>query len=277
MSIPPCRIYSPYVFQQLLLLFSVLLLPLFNAAIVVIPASDSLAGKRLFIVHCSICHGPKGEGGKAPTLAVPKLFHAPTLPALVKVIKNGIPGTEMPATEFDESQIRQITKYLRQISQRPIKPVRGNPRNGEQLYRTRGNCNACHAIRGRGGALGPDLTDIGLRRGASYLRRSLTDPEADVPGSISAYRSDVSIPENFLQVRIRTKDGRDIVGVRVNEDTFSIQIRDFSNHVYSFFKSELLELEKDWGRSPMPSYRDAFSKKELDDLTAFLLSMRGEQ
>jgi putative heme-binding domain-containing protein len=240
-------------------------------------AIQQSAGERLFAIHCSVCHGPKGEGGRGANLAVPRLVHAPTDETLIKVIRDGIPGTEMSESELDDSQITQIAAYVHQLGQRPAESVPGNPRLGEQLYLTKGDCTRCHAIKGRGGALGPDLTDIGLRRGVSYLRISLTDPEADVPKSFLAYRSDVSIPDTFLQVKVRTKKGHYIVGVRVNEDTFSIQIRDFSNRIYSFFKSDLVELKKEWGKSPMPSYRDIFSKEELDDITAFLASLRGEQ
>ncbi len=47
--------------------------------------------------------------------------------------------------------------------------------------------------------------------------------------------------------------------------------------MYSFFKSELVELNKDKGKSPMPSYRDVLSKEKLDDLVAFLASLKGER
>jgi hypothetical protein len=40
-------------------------------------------------------------------------------------------------------------------------------------------------------------------------------------------------------------------------------------------KSELVELHKDWGKSPMPSYRDILPEQELDDVVAFMVSLRG--
>jgi hypothetical protein len=97
-----------------------------------------------------------------------------------------------------------------------------------------------------------------------YLREALLDPEA-------------AVPDGFLQVRLVTQDGRRITGVRVNEDTFSIQIRDLSDNFHSFFKSELAELDKQQGKSPMPSYKGVFSSGELDDLVAYLDSLRGNQ
>ena len=74
-----------------------------------------------------------------------------------------------------------------------------------------------------------------------------------------------------------TADGRHHTGARVNEDAFSIQIRNTAGHVDSFFKEELKELHKDWGKSPMPSYREALSAIELEDVVAYLASLRGSR
>jgi hypothetical protein len=119
------------------------------------------------------------------------------------------------------------------------------------------------------------LSDIGRKRSATHLRRSLVEPSADVPQSFNAYRSDINIPLNFLFVRAKAHDGREVAGVRVNEDTFSIQLRDLAGKLHSFFKSELSELHKDWGQSPMPIYSAVFMPDEMDDLIAFLASLRG--
>lgn len=238
-------------------------------------AGQTSQGERLFQAHCAGCHGPKGEGGSGPTLATPTLNHAPTEESLIKVIAQGISGTEMPRSRLDKEQIKQIAGFVRSLGQLPPERVSGDPQRGKGLYLEKGACAQCHAIDGVGGAFGPDLTEIGLRRGARYLREALTDPEADVPKSFSIFRGDTGLPENFLQVRIVTKDGRRLRGARVNEDTFSIQFRDAANRIHSFFKSDLAEFHKDWGKSSMPSYRDAFSKEELDDVVAFLVSLRG--
>jgi putative heme-binding domain-containing protein len=142
------------------------------------------------------------------------------------------------------------------------------------LYATKGACATCHTINGRGGAFGPDLTDIGRRRGAAHLRASLIDPNADVPRSFSPFRSDVNITQNFLQVRVTTKDGKQVTGVRVNEDSFTIQLRDMTGRIHSFFKSDV-ELYKDWGRSPMPAYGATLAAQDIEDVVAFMLTLRG--
>jgi putative heme-binding domain-containing protein len=239
------------------------------------PATDLARGEPLYGQTCAPCHGPAGEGGRGPTLAVPRLPRAPDLDSLVKLLREGLSGTEMPRARLSDADVRHVAAWVLKLGDRPVEHVSGDAARGERVYSTKGGCATCHTINGQGGAFGPDLTDIGRRRGAAHLRTSMLDPQADVPRSFSMYRSDVSITQNFLQVRVTTKEGRQFMGARVNEDSFTIQLRDAAGRVHSFFKSELTELHKDWGRSPMPSFVSVFSPQELDDIVAFLLTLRG--
>jgi len=238
---------------------------------------DLNAGRQLFQTHCTVCHGPQGDGGKGTNLAQPRLPRATDDQALARIITFGIPGTEMPRTRMTQQQLVDVMAYVRSLGAMPAEPLHGSAQRGEQIYRGKGNCAQCHALHGRGGTLGPELTDIGLRRGPRYLRESLTDPEAAIPDSFTSYQKVTLLPDNFLQVRVVTKDGRRYTGARVNEDAFSIQIRNTAGHVDSFFKEELQALHKDWGKSPMPSYREALSSAELEDVVAYLASLRGSR
>ena len=225
-------------------------------------AADRKRGEQLFMGHCASCHGPKGEGGRGPYLARPKLPRAPDDPALFRLIRDGIPGTEMPAAwVMITKETWQVTGYVRTLGRAAEEKVPGDARRGEALVRGKGNCATCHVVRGQGGTLGPDLTEIGARRSASYLRTALTDPEA-------------TAPEGFLQVRVATRDGKRLTGLRLNEDTYSLQLRD-AGGVYSFWKQDLQEFHKDPGKSPMPSYKGILSAAELDDVVAWLVSLRG--
>ena len=102
------------------------------------------------------------------------------------------------------------------------------------------------------------------RRSAAHLRAAVLDPES-------------TLPEGFLEVRLVTKDGGRITGVRLNEDTFTIQVRDPNGGLHSFVKEDLKELQRDTGKSPMPSFRGTLSAAEVDDLIAYLYSLRGNQ
>ncbi len=238
---------------------------------------DLDAGRKLFQTHCSVCHGPQGDGGKGTNLAQPRLPRATDDQTLARIITFGIPGTEMPLTRMTPQQLANVIAYVRSLGAVPAEPLHGNAQRGEQVYRGKGNCAQCHALHGHGGTLGPELTDIGLRRSPRYLRESLTDPEAAIPDSFTSYKKVTLLPDNFLQVRIVTADGRHLTGARVNEDAFSIQIRDAAGRIESFLKEELHELHKDWGKSPMPSYREVLSAAELEDVVAYLASLRGDR
>ena len=63
--------------------------------------------------------------------------------------------------------------------------------------------------------------------------------------------------------------------MRVNEDSFTIQIRDFADQIHSLKKQELRSLEYEPEETPMPSYRDKLSAGEVDDLVAYLANLRG--
>lgn len=239
-------------------------------------AAELAAGQRLFQAHCSACHGPGGEGGKGPTLAQPKLPRASTDDELIRIITGGINGTEMPRSRLEPADIRLVAIHVRALGRRPVEKVPGDPIRGRRLYTEQGGCVLCHSLDGHGGAIGPDLSDIGRQRSAAHLRRALLEPAADVPKSFTAYRGETGIPDNFLFVRTVPRRGDPVAGVRVNEDPFSIQIRDLAGRVHSFFKSDLAEVHKDWGFSPMPSYT-GLTSSELDDLVAFLASLQGKK
>jgi cytochrome c oxidase cbb3-type subunit III len=225
---------------------------------------DRAEGRRIFGTQCSYCHGPKGEGGQGAVLAVPRLAHAPDDISLFRVIRDGIAGTKMPASALAPNQVWQLVAYVRTLGRVEGAKSTGDPARGSQIYAGKGNCAQCHAVKGHGGGLGPDLTDIGAHRNAAQIRTALIDP-------------DDSVPLDYMQVRVVVKDGSSLSGVRVNEDSFSIQIRDLSNHFHSYWKSELTEISKDPKRSLMPSYRNKLSATELDDLIAYLESLQGGQ
>ena len=227
--------------------------------------SDLARGKKIFNNQCALCHGIGGAGGRGPALNQPKLQRGADNAALFKVIKQGIEGSEMPGFwQLTDREIRQVAAYVRSLGR--VKPVKlsGDVARGQQLFETKGNCAACHVVRGQGGVAGPELTEIGLRRSPAYLREAVLDPDA-------------ALPDGFLVISVTAADGRRARGVRVNEDSFSVQLRDADNRFHSFRKSEITELKKEFGVSTMPSYKEAFTATELDDLVAYLYSLRGQK
>jgi putative heme-binding domain-containing protein len=226
--------------------------------------AEILRGKLLFVGHCAVCHGIEATGGRGPALNQPKLRRAADDRALFQIIKNGIDGTEMPdAWQMNEHEIWDVAGYVRSLSRAQAAKLAGDPAKGKKLYESKA-CASCHIIQGIGGSLGPELTYVGASRSAAYLREALLDPGA-------------SAPEGFVVVTVVARDGRSVRGIRVNEDSFTIQLRDAANQFHSFRKLDLGEFKKEFGASLMPSYRGVLNDSEIEDLVAYLAGLRGER
>jgi cytochrome c oxidase cbb3-type subunit 3 len=224
---------------------------------------DIAAGQQIFDAQCAWCHGAGGTGGTGPDLRRPTLRHATTDASLTNIVRNGIPGTEMPsfAIALTDNMAWQTAAYVRSLGRARTAAVPGDAARGARLYESSG-CASCHVINGRGGVLGPELTSIGALRGAPYLRDAIVKPAA-------------AHPPGYLVVRAVPASGPEIRGIRVNEDVFWIQIRDTGGTVHSLQKSDLVRVDRELEGTLMPSYASRIAPAELDDLVAHLTTLRG--
>jgi len=230
---------------------------------------DLIDGERLFRVHCARCHGIDGAGGEGSNLARSRLKYATDDESLIDVIDSGIAGTGMPAIwTLDDAQTVRVAGYVRTLGRLDAEEMPGDPIRGAEIYQTSGGCPACHIIAGHGTGIGPELTEIGDQRGLAYLRSSLTEP-ADAQSQTSGY-------QDYLTVRARSQYDQ-VEGLRINEDAFSIQVRDVSGTIHSFRKQDLVEFEKIFAHSLMPEYGATLPQQDLDDLISYLMSLRSEQ
>ena len=232
-------------------------------------AGDLVDGERLFRIHCARCHGIDGAGGEGSNLARPRLKYAPDDDALLDVIGGGISGTGMPAIwTLDEDQTKRVAGYVRTLGRLEEEEMPGDPERGRTVYQTNGGCAACHIISGAGKGIGPELTYVGDQRGLEYLRQSLTDP-AETQAQTSGYK-------DFLTVRLRAEEGS-VEGLRVDEDAFSVVIRDVIRTVHSFRKEDLVEYDKVFTHSLMPGYGGVLNQQDMDDVVSYLMSLRSEE
>jgi putative heme-binding domain-containing protein len=211
----------------------------------------------------------QGLGGTGPSLA--RLGPATDQARLVAIIEGGIPGTAMPGwrNNFVAKDKFALATFVRSLGAASAAPLPGDAARGKDLFAKAG-CAQCHSVAGDGGVKGPDLTTVGLRRGPDRLRRMLLEPGAEkITGEDGFYE--------FLPVRVVTASGKEVDGLRLNEDGFTIQLRDLDNRLHSFRKSEVTVLEKGFARSFMPSFASVFNTAELDDIVAYLANLRGNR
>jgi len=154
------------------------------------------AGARIFVQACQTCHGPAGQGERAPALNTGTFRHGDQDPDLFRTIRQGVLSTQMPPfREFTDEQIWQLVAYIRSLTPRtPMTPAGG-------VSRAAGD----------------------------------SKPQAVVA---------------------TLGDGQEIRGIRLNEDTFSVQIMDASGRFHFLDKLTLANLRADTTSIPTGNAAD---------------------
>ena len=231
---------------------------------------DLEMGKALFRGLCSGCHGGAGKGGKGPNLTDDRWLHGDTDADIERTIRNGVSGTTMKemGKSLKEDQIRHIIGYVRSLARAPgddnWKPyMTGDPKKGEELFfdkKGKANCGNCHTVGRRGGRIGPKFDRLVARRSPQYIMESILEPSKD-------------IDPKYESVQVLTEDGIMIVGLRVNETNFSIQLREENGRFHSLMKRDL-EASKTLETSLMPdNYSQELTVQQLHDLFAYLMTL----
>ena len=147
-----------------------------------------------------------------------------------------------------------------------ILALHGDPERGRQFFfaATAAQCLNCHQVRGKGGELGPDLSEIGKKYKPAELLDSLINPSLKVDPKFTTYQ-------------LITIDGKVHSGLLISKDKDPITMR-----VLKEGKPEALQIPKDeieqltvQKKSLMPDrmLRD-LTAQQAADLVAFLASLR---
>jgi putative heme-binding domain-containing protein len=229
------------------------------------------AGHRLYDQTCQSCHGPAGQGERAPALDRGVFTHGSEDGDLFRTIRAGVPGSQMPPfPALTDEQTWQLVSYLRSLTVGGSASANaggasgGDPAAGESLFFGKAGCATCHGVNGRGGIVGPDLSTAG-RGSAAALRAKIVDPNAPPTGRGAARPQVISVTLD---------DGRQIRGVRRNEDTFTAQIVDGSGvlHLVDKLKAQTYRVEN---VSLMPGdSATRLTPIELNHVVAYLATLR---
>ena len=240
------------------------------------------AGEYEFRINCALCHGLGAHGGgRGPDLTRPHKKHTHSDADMFQVISNGIPGTAMPANGTNgqgvgmtDEEIWEIITYIRSQEVKTSAKSSGDAAHGKALFYGDANCSLCHMVAGKGGRLGPELTFVGTSRTREALIDSVRNPSRRLAWGLT--ESTKEFPQEYESTTAVTADGKEIKGVTLNEDSFTVQIMDSTEQIHLLEKDKLRSFQKS-RESAMPMYKpDTLSDKDLDDIIAFLASVEAK-
>ncbi|MCM3879813.1 MAG: PQQ-dependent dehydrogenase, methanol/ethanol family [Vicinamibacterales bacterium] len=247
----------------------------------------AMDGQRLFNQTCQTCHGPAAQGDRdrgGPALNTSGLSRGNTPGDLFRNIRSGIPGTQMPPfARLTDEQIWQLVTYIHSLQGgAPAAggtgvrvPIEGDAAAGETVFFGKAACTTCHEVNGRGGVVGPDLSSAGRLTPAALRQKivSPSEPLPPVPGARGGGGGRGAPPPVTLVAKLQ--DGREIRGVRRNEDTFSVQMVDAGGQLHLLDKLKLTSVTVD-SKSLMPAdYATRLSPADITNLVAYLYAQQG--
>ncbi|HEY7445055.1 MAG TPA: c-type cytochrome [Vicinamibacterales bacterium] len=220
---------------------------------------DIARGGLLYTAQCVHCHGRDGDQISGVDLRRGLFRRSQSDEDLGQIITRGAPGG-MPAFRLEPADLTGIIAFIRAGFDTSASVRVGDAARGRAVFQGKGECGTCHRVAGQGPRAAPDLSDIGVIRAPAVLERSLRDPTSAL------------LPIN-RPVRIVMRDGRTILGRRLNEDTHTVQLIDEHERLVSITKKDVrtLDVAKE---SAMPAYAGRLSDNEMADVVAYLLTLR---
>jgi putative heme-binding domain-containing protein len=112
---------------------------------------------------------------------------------------------------------------------------------------------------------------VGGSRTREAMIESIRDPSRRLAWGLTEATKE--FPQEYESVTVVTADGKQLKGVILNEDGFSVQMMDSGEHIHLLQKDKLKSFQKS-RESAMPKYDpDVLSDKEVEDIVAFLATV----
>jgi PQQ-dependent dehydrogenase (methanol/ethanol family) len=222
------------------------------------PAAPALVeeGQRAFAEHCASCHGVDAEGSDmGPSLTGTRRLRSRSFEQLRSVINQGRPSTGMPAFHLPARELDALATFVVSLNSAAAESgVPGTPLAGREFFFGKGQCGDCHMVRGKGKAVGPDLSNVGREMTAGEILQELRDPSARIaPG--------------YEMVTVELRDGRTIRGFARGRTNFDIQVQTPDGQSYMLQAQQIAAVRNDKQSLMKPVNA---SPTELRDLVAYL-------
>jgi putative heme-binding domain-containing protein len=133
----------------------------------------------------------------------------------------------------------------------------GDAKAGQELFWDKAGCGGCHRIQGRGGSLGPDLTNIAASRALPQLRDAILDPDAE-------------ISTGYSSVAVVLKNGRSLRGVARNRNNYSLQLQEADGRLHLLSMSEVSKITLTRGSLMPKDFAKRLGSADIDNVVAYL-------
>ncbi|HEY1068612.1 MAG TPA: heme-binding protein, partial [Pirellulales bacterium] len=214
----------------------------------------------------AFARGSDAKVGERLVAAISEASVAPSLDLVQSTLKSYPAEVQQAAAPLIErlrnaaqAQVARLDELESQLNETP-----GDAARGGELFFAKAQCHLCHAARGRGGRVGPDLTAIGDIRSRRGLLEAIVFPSA-------------SFARGYEPIVVELHDGRVLTGLAGREspeEFVLITVRDNKPAESPLKRDEIAEIQL--ARvSAMPQGLDApLTRQELADLTAYLQGLR---
>jgi putative heme-binding domain-containing protein len=136
-----------------------------------------------------------------------------------------------------------------------------NFEKGKMMFAA-GRCSSCHAMRGEGGAIGPDLTQLGTRFSSKDMLEAIIDPNK-------------TVSDQYAATVFTMKDGSSILGRLINETekSYSISQNPFAPETLREVpKADVVSSKYSYISVMYPGLINRMNEDEVKDLIAYLMA-----
>jgi PQQ-dependent dehydrogenase (methanol/ethanol family) len=219
-------------------------------------AASAQDGKQSFATLCAGCHGADGTGGeRGPTLVGRPDTRIRTEAEIREIIRKGNPVGGMPSFNLPAKRIQQIAAFVHSLrpAAKDTAPA-GDVAAGESFFQGKGNCVTCHRVNGRGGWIGPDLSEVGAKSSLAEIEQALRSPgDRHTPG--------------YGAATVRLRDGSAIRGLLKNESSFDVQLQSLDGQMHLLETGSVAGIDRETKSLMPPVAADA---TEFRNLVAYL-------
>lgn len=224
-------------------------------------AQEAASGQKEYEARCASCHGTDGAGaGSSPGFVDMRRPRASSRQELRALIRSGIPEAGMPPFSVPDDILDSIASYVDFLrSPAADHPASGDVAAGRRFFDDKGNCSSCHMVQGKGGILGPDLSNLARERRTLQIERALV-----APGAAGA---------EFKAVSIRLRDGRMLRGIARYESPFDIGLQTLEGGFHSLSRARIAQVT--YEPSLMPQVQAP--PEDLRNLMAYLTRLTADR